>query len=150
MSRIVGLGNADYTIPGTGLSLEQLMSDLKERYGLVVRDWSVSAYPADPWAGKTYNDVELSLSCAVVPDLVKREKRESKEEKKVAVRGLYMVYVVDPRSDNVWCWGPKVATSDESARMKAIRDLKFPDDFDPDVYDVKAIRLMDVRDRKSL
>ena len=63
-------------------------------------------------------------------------------------RGLYIVYIVDPKNDKILANGATViANSPENARVKVFKAMR--DDLDYDDLDVYVEKLLAIRNKKD-
>ena len=65
------------------------------------------------------------------------------------MRGLYEVFIVDPKTGKVITIAPLVASDENNAKMKAVARTTLSTD-DLDDYDIIARKIGDVRAKKSV
>lgn len=62
-------------------------------------------------------------------------------------RGLYELFLVNPKDGTVLLRQLHVANSAESAKNKMLRSADWPDDADPDDFDILVTAIGPVRDK---
>lgn len=91
------------------------------------------------FAGPNGSNLEYSAGGKWMPSVTFEMVKEVREE----MRGLYRVLAVDYKNDEVVVDKEVIASSNETAKLKALAPVV--DKYDLDDLDVKAIKVMDVR-----
>ena len=90
----------------------------------------------------------IYIGRAFVPSIVQEPK---KGKVKRMDRGLFLVYIVDPATDEVVHeTGAIVAKDEDNAQLKAVRMAGGTLTKDIDDYDIVVVELGDVRDKKTV